>query len=347
MKKDAPTLIDELYRMSFHKERHKGWNSNSEMRAALRDARRFVLDDRMSSFLADLATAAFVIEPGRPLADTKRSHMLIEQMRTSARLPHKSTWIEYNMFAELNRNAQLLGRPPRRKGECPDKEGWLLRQHPAIETAFSAHLFSFCYEPDPEGYDLYTFPVAYTWTTDDSPLPWFQVLPDMTSDDGQSFSPSAICTGFPNYVSPHVNVTVMPPGRLENVPAEAVGEIIAEWSGTMRRIWALLATINDIPTTHRSTSISKGFVARGSYHKFLEHKVITLNVPDTRDMRKLARSIVAVVRRRAHQVRGHWRKDYRHPGGRLWVHEHVRGDASLGFVTHDYNVEHPKEKDRT
>jgi hypothetical protein len=47
-----------------------------------------------------------------------------------------------------------------------------------------------------------------------------------------------------------------------------------------------------------------------------------------------------VARRRAHQVRGHWRRDWRHEGQRIWIKEHQRGDASLGFVTHDYHVEH-------
>jgi len=65
----------------------------------------------------------------------------------------------------------------------------------------------------------------------------------------------------------------------------------------------------------------------------------------------------AVLRRRAHQVRGHWRRDWRKPllagcehvwneeifctlcgGHKLWIDEHQRGDASLGFVMHDYEV---------
>jgi hypothetical protein len=74
--------------------------------------------------------------------------------------------------------------------------------------------------------------------------------------------------------------------------------------------------------------------------------------------------VVACTRRRAHMVRGHWRIDWRHPpkplcahewstegvcercrGHRLWVHEHQRGDASLGFVTTDYAVVHPNGGD--
>ena len=56
----------------------------------------------------------------------------------------------------------------------------------------------------------------------------------------------------------------------------------------------------------------------------------------------LARKAVTMMRRRAHQVRGHWRDDWRHPGQKIWVKEHQRGDASLGFVLHDYTVEKGK-----
>jgi hypothetical protein len=44
--------------------------------------------------------------------------------------------------------------------------------------------------------------------------------------------------------------------------------------------------------------------------------------------------------KRAHAIRGLWRKDFRRPGERIWIRDHERGDRSLGFVTHDY-VEHP------
>ena len=72
--------------------------------------------------------------------------------------------------------------------------------------------------------------------------------------------------------------------------------------------------------------------------------VITLRVPEKADLRKVAQRVAGeIIRRRAHQVRGHWRDDWRLPKGNksLWVTEHQRGDASIGFVTHDYLVEHP------
>jgi hypothetical protein len=107
----------------------------------------------------------------------------------------------------------------------------------------------------------------------------------------------------------------------------------------MRYMWALLSTINTLPVSNKFVAASKGYVAKGRYRRFVDHSVVTLNVPETR-YRRIAAHAIAVARRRAHEVRGHWRKDWRHPGERLWIAEHQRGDASLGFVTHDYEVHH-------
>ena len=115
-------------------------------------------------------------------------------------------------------------------------------------------------------------------------------------------------------------------------------------SAELRYVWTFLSTINKIPlVSERPAECSHGFVARGSYHKFLNHNVITLHVPQRTDTRKLALKVLGdIIRRRAHQVRGHWRDDWHLPKGNktLWVPEHQRGDASLGFVTHDYAVHH-------
>jgi hypothetical protein len=69
-----------------------------------------------------------------------------------------------------------------------------------------------------------------------------------------------------------------------------------------------------------------------------------------------------LLRRRAHQVRGHWRDNWRRPlsklcehefdadmvctrcrGHKIWVSEHHRGDAGLGTVIHDYAVHHENQ----
>jgi len=110
----------------------------------------------------------------------------------------------------------------------------------------------------------------------------------------------------------------------------------------LRKALTLLAAINDVPIGVRHVEPSRGFIAQGRYRKFLDHNVITVTLPKGRDPQKVARQIIAKARRRAHQVRGHWRRDWRHEGLRIWIKEHQRGDASLGFVTHDYRVEHPE-----
>ena len=125
---------------------------------------------------------------------------------------------------------------------------------------------------------------------------------------------------------------------------------------SLATLWGLLATLNDLPVTIENVIPSRGYVARGSYKKFLEHSTVSLTVPETK-WRTLAARTAALTRRRAHQVRGFWRADWRRPlsascehefddamvcrrcgGHKIWIHEHQRGNASLGFVVHDYEV---------
>jgi len=332
--REAPTLIDHLLRVSYRVHKNEivhGWNSSSRMREALVSSRRFVLDDGMSTFLGELASAAFQKTKGTPL-----SWRLVEQLRTSARLPHASTWIEYDLRLCQERSMTILGQEFD-TNEMPGREGWLLQQHPKLEQAFIAHIFSYDQgRTDTSGFDTWTFPLAFAWTTDDSPLPWRCI-------EIQGRTASEVATGLTGYMSssvgivPQTDLITAPRGK--GMP-ERLAELLTEWQGVMRRMWALLATINDIPVTFKNVVAAKGFVARGSYRRFLDHRVITLQVPQRTDLRRLARKAVAIARKRAHQVRGHWRKDRWHPGERFWIREHQRGDASLGFVTHDYKVTH-------
>jgi len=89
---------------------------------------------------------------------------------------------------------------------------------------------------------------------------------------------------------------------------------------SVRDLWMLLATINGLPVKIEHIEPSKGYVARGAYKKFLTHSIIRLTVPETR-WRKLVTKTAIMLRRRAHQVRGHWRNDWRHPLDKLCEHE--------------------------
>ena len=115
--------------------------------------------------------------------------------------------------------------------------------------------------------------------------------------------------------------------------------------GRLQSIFSFLSTLNKIPLVGiQEIKQSRGFVARGQYRKFLNHSIIHLNIPGKVDPFKIAHQVTADLRRRAHQVRGHWRDDWRKPKGNksLWIAEHQRGDTSLGFVVHDYSVTHEK-----
>jgi hypothetical protein len=129
-------------------------------------------------------------------------------------------------------------------------------------------------------------------------------------------------------------------------------------------MWALLSTINDLPVRVTEVRPAKGFMAKGGFKKYLSYRTITLTIP-AKDQKRVARQALALAHKRAHEVRGHWRKDWRHPlsvlcdhefdadekhmtcrhckGRKSWITAHQRGDASLGFAHHDYQVKHGDE----
>jgi hypothetical protein len=127
-----------------------------------------------------------------------------------------------------------------------------------------------------------------------------------------------------------------------NYNTDATGKTyIKILSDELRYAWAFLASLNQAPITRLPVRAQGGFVARGSYRKYLDHTLITIKLPPSKIM-KAARAIAKVISgpRIGHTVRGHWRKDHWHDGEQIWIKEHQRGDASLGFVTHDYWIKH-------
>lgn len=350
--KQAPTLIDHIYRASFRNERNAGWTSNAKWRDALRRSRKFVLDDDMSTFLGELGTQAFT----RPVsAEVKRR--TIEHLRMSARLPSEITWIEYNLRKCQSRSNELLGKPPVEVAEMPEREGWLLMRHPKLDTAFMAIIVSHDPKIDHgDGHNTWTFPVALAWTADmDTVLPW-RLLPFSK----ESAAASEVSTGLLGYKTDRAGFVQSDMLDTPNEP-QAIAELLKEWSGVQRRVWALLATINDLPVVTKEVRASKGFMGARSYRKFLDHRTVTLTVPQ-KEYKKVARKALATVYRRGGPVREHWRDDWRRPysplcehefsadeghkfctrcGGReIWVREHMRGDTSRGFVMRDYTVTH-------
>ena len=370
----APTLADLVVRETYRPETVL-WGSR-EVRDSITRARKFVLDEGMSAFMADLAYASLpehVYDIVTPTSrDIARVHALLDGMRAMARLPHALTWIEYDAVAKARRARDEYGASLEvSTRDLPDRAGWLITQHPGVETAyraieFASHSWNETHRTNTPQPWLY----AMTWRTDDGPPPWpyfdiFERCYEINKGLGgtaQHIAPAGWMTGIVSYASESVSVAQAFNNQdfVERYVKHAHYHIVQEGASDLRYLWSLLATIDRLPVVKGEVKASKGYVARGTYRRFMDHTTITLHVPTTR-YRTVARRSLALVRRKRHHVRGHWRLDVHHPvatlcdhayrgtqdghvecvvcgGRRLWVREHERGDASLGFTLHDYNV---------
>jgi len=356
-KEKTELLIDQLYRQTFKKH-----GRNETLRGILESARRFVLDDAMAAFLYELTYIAF---HGPRMIDSKNNprwkkiHQRLDETRHFSRLPHRVTWVEFSREVALRTTMMIAerdkvradidimgsaGTPKREDWEgSGQRMGWLMQQHSKIETAFMCTQFYNRHKDNPE---IEFIPLALSWQTDDDPLPWALREPD--GEYRGLRTGSEMLTGIAGYARSNVGFQFMhspEDARLSRAEIEReYNNAIIDSKGVLRYAWMFLSTVNKIPLVgQREVRPSKGFVAKGRYRHFLSHQVITLHVPE-KAKRKTITTVLGQLRR-AHQVRGHWRDDWRLPKGNksLWIAEHQRGDASLGFVTHDYDVKHESE----
>ena len=364
--KHPPTLADACIATSLDKRfSHPRSARNADFCDLMRSvgaARKLVLDQSMSRYLADLSAAFW-------RGGLRKRNRMLDNVRQQARLPHHLTWIEMDFSTGYMLRSKELGtlRVIDVNGNEPARFGWLLQQHPKVETSFLCTEFRSATHAKYQD-RAFLHPMGMAWSATDDPIAFrrFGVW-DITregTDDNSEF-----VTGINGYVSSQVYwSTAFATDEAAEHFLRQMQPVLEDrhegWENfifprlPIRDVWALLATINDLPVRIEHVEPSKGYVARGSYKKFLKHSVIHLTVPETQ-FRKLVLKTAAILRRRAHQVRGHWRKDWRFPltptcehdfdermvcrrcrGHQIWIAEHQRGDASLGFVTHDYDVHH-------
>jgi hypothetical protein len=336
-------------------------------RERLISARKFVLDEPMSEFLADLSNAATNEAVMRQHDDDgERLFAIMHGARRMARAPFPTTWIEYDCRARRRRSwsawpqnaAKQDGddNPVNEKDVCP-RVGWLIEQHPGIEGAYK--LTEFC-EWAHQKDRIAMMPYALTWVADDTlVIPWKSIP---FSDEGRR--PSEIATGVMGYITEHASIapTEVYAAWVKIGGIDAITKQLRETMGEMRCAWMLLTSLNRIPTVYDTIRPQKGYVAKGNYRRFFEHTVIRLTLPAHRSMKTLALRVLIHARRKGHEVRGFWRNDWRHPrtagcnhvwinhdehtlacqhcdGRMIHVKAHHRGDDSLGYVLHDYSVE--------
>jgi hypothetical protein len=153
---------------------------------------------------------------------------------------------------------------------------------------------------------------------------------------------------------------------------EAIGQLLVsettEFTGMMRWVVTILACLNEVPIDSHHVqpegSIRTGLTGR---RPLMDYHRVVLRVPKEKPVQYIERQLRSASRRRAHEVRSHWRTyvqpvtcrrddhewtyDYEE-GYRLCgkcmsfsrlIREHIRGDASLGWVRHDYVVKPSKQ----
>jgi hypothetical protein len=140
-----------------------------------------------------------------------------------------------------------------------------------------------------------------------------------------------------------------------------------ESRGDMRTLVSILALINEVPIIETPVERKGSFIgAGGVIKKYLTNKTVTINIPSRKPLKQIQRLLAKKVKshKARHEVRGHWRtiihkndhwrKDNMPDGTivrtfiaagqleRVWVESHERGDASYGYVKHDYKIEKRK-----
>lgn len=138
---------------------------------------------------------------------------------------------------------------------------------------------------------------------------------------------------------------------------------VTEFAGTMRWVICVLAMLNEVPLSTKHVQPS-GLVRVGltGRRRMLDYHRLTLRLPKTKPLQYIERKFHQATKRRAHEVRAHWRTyvhevhcksddhqwEYDHDNGyrlcgvcnaygRL-IHEHVRGDPNLGWVDKEYVI---------
>jgi len=152
--------------------------------------------------------------------------------------------------------------------------------------------------------------------------------------------------------------------------SDALGSEMVEFAGMMRWLVCVLAMLNEVPTSaahvQPTHTVRHGLTGRKpamDYHR------LTLRLPKTKPVPYIQRQLSPTGRKRqAHEVCEHWRTymqnnacrheehdwEYDYPGGyrlcgkclsfsRL-IHEHVRGDPSLGWVRKSYVIKPSNEE---
>lgn len=145
-------------------------------------------------------------------------------------------------------------------------------------------------------------------------------------------------------------------GKTDNMD-QVITNALTDQRFDLRFIVAALALLNHVPVRYVPYRPSGSMRCRAGIKPFMGTSVITVEIPATRRRMKLIeghiKSRTEGWRNRRHEVKGHWRVSDKQvtdkwerffdpiqerPRWRLWIEEHERGDASLGYVEQYHKV---------
>lgn len=288
----------------------------AEFKSKIREAHRFVID----SNVAQVATSYSDGSGSIPLKK-------IDYWRTHAFAPHALTWIEYKC----------------RRWNHDTEWGFLIEGHPTNANVFRMSVICRIFNSA-----QHTRPLLYG-----TRLVWSIESPPNANDEGYDSLPD----WKPIDSLDRVN-SIMAPWTV-NVNPEYDGMQhylfgdhgwLAPDAGTPMEarliekmavdMWSLLALINNVPTIIQHVSNPGTTYRTGKIRKYLDFRTVTINVPTTQTLYDFTHSALMKIRRRGHKVRSHTRIYHRGKPDQYErrIPEHQRGDPTLGFVHHDYEV---------
>lgn len=359
----ANELIRETYRKKSTLENACG-RSLQSIRHAVAHAKRFVMDDAMASFLAELATVPFKVAK-------ERRPDVMNSLRHSARLPFPKMFIQFSgkafrhgLLTVADSLTDVYGNPLGGEEDVINNIGWLLEQddtHPSI--IWLTEFFPF------EDQAVAALPFRFVYNTDDTGFPSSYKIDIRAGifahgiighkDTNMGVQYSRPLDSWPTSVKVEVDESAYGDEKWW------VHRLVPEFGGTLRYAVALLATLNDIPKLETQVRPAKSFLGGGQIRKYLDHTMLRLSLPVRVSTKTLAKRLIAKARVGWHQVRPHWR--IYHRGSKFCEQEHAwlaadssghanckncdarrvwivlpdgRGDPTISVRTHEYRLTH-------
>lgn len=319
------------------------------LRDKLRQARRMKLSD---PFMRSVFQSTIGQNVDRILARCDLAH-----------LPFDVLWVEYN--ADVRKDF-IANYDPAMESD-PDKPvlcGWLMyRADPDDPAIWTAHYYTY----DVEGFvsnshTCYKFGVpmsvehemayhtACAWGFGRRGQPVF--IPEAADRASAALDP-IIAT----------QLLKVAKYRNKELLAQQALKQLAGYRGDLMLLVSLLAAINYVPIRYRHCVPTGTYRRRFKNIPFMDYREVTIEAGSLRIEQMVDRELEKAEKahKRAHEVRGHWRHwitaercvpyDLHRWEGetvkqecarcrtrRSWIETHVRGDASLGWVKHDYEV---------